>query len=148
MSYPSPRKRATMSAVYCLLVPTGFVFWLGVLNPAFLDLEDRPAMNLAYLIFWTHVVLATPCIVSWAVGMRPFVIQGEKRPHVQSLAKLVRITATIGVCWGLLLVLAFGAEWNWVIALIPAWVGPGLAYGLWLQQQMRGASRFRRARLG
>ena len=148
MTYPSPRKRATMSAVYCLLVPLGLVFWMGALYPRHLDLEDRPARNLLNIVLIVHVIGVIPCVVSWAVAFRPFVIQGEKRPHMQGLAKPIQITATIGLCWALLLVLVLGAEWSWGIALVLAWVVPGLAYGLWLQRQMRGASRSRQVRLG
>ena len=100
MTNPSPRKRATMSAVYCLLVPLGLVFWMGALYPRHLDLEDRPARNLLNIVLIVHVIGVIPCVVSWG------------------------------------------------IALVLAWVLPGLAYGLWLQRQMRGASRSRQVRLG
>jgi len=148
MNYPSPKKRAAMSAMCSLLAPVGLVFWLGVLNPVLLDLEDEPAANLVFLLYWVHLAGAIPCVVGWAVGFRPFVIQGEKRPDVQSIFKLVRITATIGACWGFLFVLAFDANWVWLLSMSLAGIGPGLAYGLWLRRQMRGSSRSRRARHG
>lgn len=137
MSYPSPNRRAAMSALSCLIVPTGVVFWMAVLDPLALGEPDQPIARLTFALFWVHVVGLIPCAISWFVGVRPFVIQGEKWPTEANLSKLAGITAMNGACWGLLFVLAFGAPWVWFLALTLAWCGPGLAYGAWLQRKVR-----------
>ncbi len=131
-----------VSALASMLAPSAVVLALLLISlPGSIGSnDDGQGFLFLYFMVAANFIGAVPALISWAVCFRPIVIQGRHRPQVRSVKELARSTAIVGGCWGLLFSLVSG-WWVWIPIMALAGIVPGLAYGVWLDGEMRTYER-------